>query len=148
LFLAVIALALLLRARNKTLSANRRELRDRVADLRDSVALQQKGGPSRALLAGVIPAKDLLNALSHRGDSTVSIQKVDAFLDRSLDAEGVETFTSAGLAFDAQVHSVVERRQGQRGAPMIVDESVRPGYRTATTLLRPEDVIVRGGPPE
>ena len=63
-------------------------------------------------------------------------------LQNALDRLGVERLGDMGDPFDPNVHEAVAHEPDPDVAPDHIARVIRPGYRTATRLIRPAQVVV------
>ena len=98
---------------------------------------------SQALVVKLLPVLDSFDlALAHGAEELGPIHRE---LARVLEAEGLERLDPQGKPFDPNEHDAVAHEPGDgEGAPPVVLEVMRPGYRWKGRVLRPAMVKVRG----
>ena len=98
---------------------------------------------AQALVVKLLPVLDTFDlALAHGAEE---LRPVHRALTSVLEAEGLERLDPRGKPFDPNEHDAVAHEQAEgEGAPPVVLEVMRPGYRWKGRVLRPAMVKVRG----
>ena len=98
---------------------------------------------AQALVVKLLPVLDSFElALAHGAEE---LRPVHRELTGVLEAEGLERLDPQGKPFDPNEHDAVAHEPAEdEGAPPVVLEVMRPGYRWKGRVLRPAMVKVRG----
>jgi molecular chaperone GrpE len=127
------------------LQADFENYRKRVARSSEDAAQRAAG----ALVASLLPVLDAFDlAAAHfagaPSEEATALNQSRSLLLDTLEKQGLERLSEAGVGFDPQIHDAVAHVEGEGEGEQVVDDVLRAGYRWKGSVLRPAMVRVKG----